>query len=145
MSRTFGTKGLAFSRRIAATAAWTRALSRGQLGAVGQGDDHEVVQRAWPGSISVTWAWSCSSGSTTARGSSRRTWVRLALCDPPLLAGRRTARCSRSARRFRGAVDLDPRDQVLAQSPDPVDQVLAPLDGVERAGVGAPGTGGRRK
>ena len=40
-----GRSGRTFSRRTVAAAAWTSAWLRGELGAVGQGDRHQVVER----------------------------------------------------------------------------------------------------
>ena len=85
----------------------------------------------------MTWGWSCSSGSTTARGSSRSTWVRSALCDPPLLP-RRDGPLLEVGEHVPGPVDLDRGHQLPAQLGDPLDQVVAPLDGVEGAGVHPP-------
>ena len=90
-----------------------------------------------PGSIRVICRWSCSSGTTTARGSSRSTWVRSALATRHCCA-RRDGPLLEVGEHVPGPVDLDLRDQVLAEVLDPLDQVVPPLDGVEGAGVHPP-------
>ena len=136
LSMTTGRSGRAFSRRIPASAAWTSARREASSGRLVRAIGIRSSSGR-PGSIRVIWAWSCSSGSTTARGSSRSTWVRLALCDPPLLP-RRDGPLLEVGEHVPGPVDLDLGDQLLAQLRDPLDQVAAPLDGVEGAGVHPP-------
>ena len=119
---------------------------RGELGAVGQGDRHQVVERP-AGSIRVIWRWSCSSGTTTARGSSRRTCVRSAL------ATRHSCRAGRRlllevGEHVPGPIDLDLGDQVLAQAARSARPGRAPARrcrGRRRTSRGTGGRGSRRR
>ena len=74
LSAMMGMSGRAFSRRIAASAAWTSARREASSGRLVRAIGIRSSS-ARPGSIRVIWRWSCSSGSTTARGSSRSTCV----------------------------------------------------------------------
>ena len=79
-----------------------------QFGAIGQADRDQVVQRP-EGSIRVICRWSLSSGSTTARGSRRRTRVRSALARRQYWRAM-TACCSRSASKVADPVHFDRRE-----------------------------------
>ena len=57
--------------------------------------------------------------------------------DPPLLP-RRDGLLLEVGEHVPGPVDLELWDQVVAQGGDPLDQLVAPLDAVERAGVDPP-------
>ena len=93
---------------------------------------------ARPGSIRVIWRWSCSSGSTTARGSSRSTFVRSGALDPPLLP-RRDGLLLEVGEHVPGPVDLERpgpgRGSGVAIRST---RSCAPLDPVERAGIHPP-------
>ena len=133
---TLGRTGRIFSRRIPAVAAWIiarREATSGRLDSA-TGISSSSVR---PGSIRVTCRWSCSIGSTTARGSSRRTCVRSALLTRHRCRAE-TARCSRSATMFRARSTSNPwtRSRLMVASRST--SCVAPLDAVERAGVDPP-------
>ena len=63
--------------------------------------------------------------------------MRLALCDAPRLT-RGGGLLLEVGEQVPGPLDLDTRDQLVAQAGDLLDQVAPPLDAVEGAGIHAP-------
>ena len=136
MSRTLGRNGRAFSRRIRCHHRLDQRLVRGELGAVGQGDRHQVVERPAgvdQGDLDVVVLQRLDHGAGVEPQDLRQ----VGACDPPLLP-RRDGLLLEVGEHVPGPVDLDLGDQLAAQAGDPLDQVAAPLDAVEGAGVHPP-------
>ena len=111
-------------------------LVRGELGAVGQGDRHQVVERPAgvdQGDLEVV----VLQRHDHRAGVEPQHLRQVGALDPPLLP-RRDGLLLEVGEHVPGPVDLDLGDQLLAQLRDPLDQVVAPLDGVEGAGVHPP-------
>ena len=108
----------------------------GELGAVGQRDRHQVVERPArvdQGDLRVV----VLQRLDHRAGVEPQHLRQVGALDPPLLP-RRDGLLLEVGEHVPGPVDLERRDQVAAQGGDPLDQVAAPLDGVEGAGVHAP-------
>ena len=147
LSRTMGRSGRAFSRRTRTSAACDQRPARGELGAVGQGDRHQVVER--PARVDqrdlergrAPAARPRRGGRAAAPGSGRR-------CAPATAAGPR-----RPAAPGRPACSGPGRPRTLgtrspAQRGDPADQVAARARrcrGRRRTCRGTGGPGSRRR
>ncbi len=109
---------------------------RGELGAVGQGDRHQVVVRPVgidQGDLEVI----------VLERDDHRTRVEpedlgeIRTLDAPCFP-RRGGLLLEVGDEVPGPIDLDLGDQLLAQLRDPLDQIVPSLDGVERAGIHSP-------
>ena len=127
--------GRTFSRRTACDRLHQRLVRR-ELGAVGQADRNQVVER--PGGV--------DQGDLEVivlerhdhrAGSSRRTWVRSALWTRHVSRAD-VACCSRSATKFLARSTSTLGTSSLLKLRDPLDQVVAALDGVKSAGIHSP-------
>ncbi len=111
-------------------------LVRGELGAVGQGDRHQVVEL--PGGVDQR-----DLEVIVLQRDDHRARVEpqdlgeVGALDAPLLP-RRGRLLLEVGDHVPGPIDLDSRDQVPAQVRDPLDQVVPPLDAVEGAGIHSP-------
>ncbi len=88
-----------------------------------------------PGSSSVIWVWSCSSGSTTARVEPQHAREPRAL-DAPLLP-RRDRLLLEVGDHVAGAINFVGRDEVASEFLDFLDQLAGEADGVKSAPVDA--------
>ena len=128
--------GRIFSRRTAFVAAWTRRCPRRELGAVGQGDRHQVVIR--PVGIDQG-----DLEMIVLERDDHRTRVKpenlgeIRALNTPCFP-RRGGLLREVGDEVSGPIDLDLGNQLLAQLRDPLDQIVPSLDGVERTGIHSP-------
>ena len=132
----FGRNGRAFSRRIAATAAWTSAWCEPSSGRLVRATGiRSSSGRA--GSIRVIWSVVVLQRLDHRTGIEPQHLREVGALNAPLLAcGDRPL--LEVGEHVPGPVDLDLRDELLAQLRDPLHQVMAPLHRVEGAGVDPP-------
>ena len=126
--------GRAFSRRIAAIRRLDQRLVRGELGAVGQRDRHQVVER--PARVDQRDLRVVVLQRLDHRPGVEPQHLRqVGAARPATRCRAATACCSRSASMFRARSTSTAGTRSPAQAGDPLDQVAAPLDAVQGAGV----------
>ncbi len=133
---TMGRSGRIFSRRIRAAAACDQRPLRGELGAVGQGDLLQVVERLAgvdQGELKMI----VLERDDHRGGVQPEDLGEVGALDAPRLAGG-DGLLLEVGEQVPGPLDLDLGDQLLAQAGDLLDQVVPPLDAVEGPGIHAP-------